>query len=72
LTEKDGWLHLGAYGFTFSSPVLHVKFKQGNSSSSTKSNKNGHQGFSITCVKGKVIKNIIAAKPICPSGWKKK
>jgi hypothetical protein len=25
LSEKDGWLHLGAYGFTFSSPTLRVK-----------------------------------------------
>ena len=30
LTEKSGWLHLGAYGFTFSSPTIKVKLLQGN------------------------------------------
>ena len=29
LTEKSGWLHLGAYGFTFSSPTIKVKLLQG-------------------------------------------
>lgn len=27
LSEKDGWLHLGAYGFTYSTPTLRVKLK---------------------------------------------
>ena len=28
LTEKDGWLHLGSYGFHFSNPTLKVKITQ--------------------------------------------
>jgi hypothetical protein len=26
----------------------------------------------ITCVKGKLIKNVTAVKPVCPKGYKKK
>ncbi len=30
LTENSGWLHVGAYGFTFSSPTISVKLLQGS------------------------------------------
>ena len=89
LSEKDGWLHLGAYGFTFSSPVLRVKLngvpktlpKANQTPSESKSqqqptpqnSKNSPtKNYNVTCVKGKITKKIIAAKPMCPSGWKKK
>lgn len=79
LTEtKDGWLHLGAYGFTFSSPVLRVKLsgvpktlsKTPNTASSKASAPT--KNYTMTCVKGKLTKKVIAPKPMCPSGWKKK
>lgn len=31
MNESNGWLRLGAYGFTFSSPTIKVKLGQGNS-----------------------------------------
>lgn len=40
LNEKDGWLHLGAYGFSFSRPTLRVKLtgtRQGGSTSASPS-----------------------------------
>ena len=96
--EADGWLQLGAYGFTYSKPIVKVKLtgtvdkskvksasptpsnspsninQPGNSSSAGQQNKSPQKvnGYPITCVKGKVVKKIIAAKPMCPSGWKKK
>jgi hypothetical protein len=62
-TEKNGWMHLVARGFTFSSPTVRVKLSQEKSAAATST---------ITCVKGKTIKKVTAAKPICPAGWKKK
>jgi hypothetical protein len=40
LTEKSGWLHLGAYGFTFSSPTIKVKLLQGGQASNDSSTSN--------------------------------
>ncbi|MFM7500136.1 MAG: hypothetical protein ACKO3U_05375 [Actinomycetota bacterium] len=87
LTEKNGWLHLGAYGFTFSSPVLRVKLSgvpqslpktsnnpsasSAKSSASTK-NSSPTKNYTMTCVKGKITKKVISPKPMCPTGWKKK
>jgi hypothetical protein len=59
--EKDGWLQLAAYGFTFSSPTISVKLTQAAPKKTT-----------ITCVKGKVTKKVTAAAPKCPTGYKKK
>jgi hypothetical protein len=28
MTERNGWIHLGAYNFHFSSPTVKVKFVQ--------------------------------------------
>lgn len=91
LTEGDGWLHLAAYGFTFSSPVLRVKLNgvpkaapnnspKGNPSSANNNSKAGPatkpgpstKSYVMTCVKGKQVKKVIAPKPMCPTGWKKK
>ena len=86
LTEGGGWLHLAAYGFTFSSPVLRVKLSgvpKVSAKPSTEKNQPADNGmtapksnrtksYTMTCVKGKQVKNIIAPKPMCPTGWKKK
>ena len=37
LNEKDGWLHLGAYGFTYSTPTLRIKLNGVSASSSPQS-----------------------------------
>lgn len=59
LGEKNGWLRLGAYNFTFSSPTVQVKLTQEKSST-------------ITCVKGKSSKKVTGVNPKCPTGFKKR
>jgi hypothetical protein len=63
VSEKNGWLKLAAYGFTFSSPTISVKLSQP---------KVVAKKSTITCVKGKLIKKVTAVGPKCPSGYKKK
>jgi hypothetical protein len=68
VNEKDGWLTMRAYGFTFSNPVVNVKItqaKDGSSGSSAGSS-------TITCVKGKLTKKVSGTAPKCPAGYKKK
>jgi hypothetical protein len=64
VNEKDGWLHLAAYGFTFSSPTISVKLTQAGSTSAKRT--------TITCVKSKLTKKITGVGPKCPAGYKKK
>lgn len=64
VNEKDGWLHLAAYGFSFSSPTISVKLTQAGAGSSKKT--------TITCAKGKLTKKVTAVGPKCPTGYKKK
>jgi hypothetical protein len=63
VSEKDGWLKLAAYGFTFSSPTISVKLSQAKAPA---------KKTTITCVKGKLTKKITAVGPKCPAGYKKK
>lgn len=60
VNEKNNWLTLGAYNFTFSAPTVSVKLTQDKVQVVKK----------ITCVKGKVTKVVAGTK--CPSGYKKK
>jgi hypothetical protein len=76
MSEKNGWIHLGAYNFHFSSPTVKVKFSQEKSQapaaqptpSATPSAKPAPIS-KISCSKGKVIKRITGSK--CPVGYKK-
>ena len=71
VNEKNGWLKLGAYGFTFSSPTVRVKLAQEKvipKASVTVPAKKS----TITCVKGKTSKKVTAVNPVCPKGYKKK
>jgi hypothetical protein len=85
VNEKGGWLYLSANGFTFSSPTVKVKLTQeaptptpGVSSSPTPSATQpaapvaAAKKTTITCIKGKSTKSVTAAKPTCPSGYKRK
>ena len=65
VSQKDKWIHLGAYGFGFSTPTLKVKFTQAAAPAVAKKT-------TITCVKGKTVKKVTAVKPACPSGYKVK
>lgn len=64
LNEKDGWLRLAAYGFTFSTPTVRIKLSQVAKPMAKK--------ITITCVKGATTKKVTAIKPTCPTGYKKK
>ena len=80
INEKNGWLTLGAYGFTFSSPTVRVQLTQEavaptpspSPTPSAATNPVTSKKFTITCVKGKTIKKVTAVNPKCPMGYKKK
>lgn len=69
INEKNGWLKLGAYGFTFSSPTVRVKLTQ---EAAAPVKPVAMKKSSITCVKGKTSKKVTAVNPKCPTGYKKK
>lgn len=62
VNEKNGWLTLAAYNFTFSNPTVRVSLTQ------AKPIKN----ITISCIKGKKTKKVSAVNPKCPSGYRKK
>jgi len=87
LTEKDGWLHLAAYNFTFSQPTIKMILKQeavaptpsptsevvvAPNKAITPQAAAPTKKISITCIKGKMIKKVTAVSPKCPKGYKKK
>ena len=74
VNEKDGWLRMAAYGFTFSSPTVKVKLTQEDTTkeSSATSVVAAPAKKTITCVKGKTSKKVTAVNPKCPTGYKKK
>lgn len=60
--EKNGWLKLAAYGFTFSEKTIRVKITQ-------------PKRTTITCVttsKPTKTKKVTAVNPKCPTGYKKR
>ena len=76
VSDVGGWVHLAAYGFNFSNPVITAKLTQAAPvvvvppvaivAPAKKT--------TITCVNTKnkkLIKKITAVKPVCPSGYKK-
>ena len=71
INEKNGWLKLAAYGFTFSSPTIRFKLSQ-EKVAATATVTVPAKKTSITCVKGKTTKKVTALKPKCPTGYKKK
>jgi hypothetical protein len=73
INESNGWLTLGAYGFTYSNPTISVKLTQdapvvAAPAPATPATKK----ITITCVKGKTSKTVSGVKPTCPTGYKKK
>ena len=87
VNEKDGWLYLAAYGFTFSAPTVRVKLSQTPvqppvQSSPTVSTPTTPvvvakpqikpKVISIKCSNGKTVKTVSGAKPVCPKGYKQK
>lgn len=75
VNEKDGWLRLAAYGFTFSSPTVKVTLTQEASKQVLVPKATvtvPAKKTSINCVKGKTTKKVTAVNPKCPTGYKKK
>ena len=83
VSEENGWLHLGAYNFTFSEPTIKMEIKQDSVVFTQNPSPNISpipsplvssiiKQSTITCIKNKLIKKVTAVKPICPSGYKKK
>lgn len=71
VNEKNGWLKLGAYGFTFSSPTVRVKLTQEKAIPQATTTVPAKK-ITITCIKGKTSKKVTAVSPKCPKGYKKK
>ena len=71
INEKNGWLKLGAYGFTFSSPTVKVKLTQDKTAPMATATVPAKKN-TITCVKGKASKKVTAVNAKCPAGYKKK
>ena len=76
LNEKNGWLYLAAYGFTFSSPTIKVKLTQEAPKVEPTPTPTPTQSplslTSIKCIKGKVVKSVKGVNPKCPKGYKVK
>ncbi len=60
MTDDDGWLHLAAYGFTFSNPTIEVKLTQAKAKKLVRT--------TITCTKGKTNEEGYGGKAKMP-GW---
>lgn len=85
VNEKNGWLSLGAYNFTYSSPTIRVVLT-GSLISDVKPTPTPSPSptatptpaaaktavKSIMCVKGKLTKKVTSVSPKCPEGFKKK
>ena len=82
VNEAEGWLNLSANGFTYSSPTISAKLTQKApepvviaptpTPTPTATSTPKPQKRTITCIKGKSVKKVIAISPKCPAGYKKK
>lgn len=86
VNERNGWIHLAANGFTFSSPTVSVKLTQDKPASPqvvstaqptaptqpTTTTKPVVKSSTISCIKGKTLKKVTGVNPKCPVGYKKK
>jgi hypothetical protein len=59
IAEKNNWLSLSAYNFTFSNPTIKIKLTQNQGRKTT-----------ISCLKGKLTKKVTGTNPTCPIGYK--
>lgn len=72
VNEKNGWLTLAAYNFTFSNPTVRVSLAQAKGAVAEPAKGTPIKKATLVCVKGKVIKKVVAVTPKCPSGYRKK
>jgi hypothetical protein len=67
VSDAKGWLHLAAYGFTFSNPTISMKLTQAVAKPKPKPRR-----VTITCVRGKKVKRVTGVSPRCPAHYKRK
>lgn len=60
VSERGGWLRLGAAGFHFSQPTISVTLSSQAPASRA-----------IVCKKGKQRRLVSGSAPVCPDGWKR-
>jgi hypothetical protein len=75
LNEKNGWLYLAAYGFSFSAPTIKIKLTQEKPKAAVPSPVPTVAKTplkTIKCIKGKTVKTVKGANPKCPAGYKVK
>jgi hypothetical protein len=74
LSNRDGWIHLNASGFTFSNPTLKIKFEGNKSAGGSLAPLAPTPSSSLKiqwCAKGNAKKKVTGANPVCPKGYKK-
>lgn len=62
VSDTGGWLHLGAYNFNFSDPVITMQLKQAPVAKVKKP-------IALTCVKGSSKRIVRGMRPRCPTGY---
>jgi len=67
MSERDGFYYFQASGFHFSAPT--IKLKLVNTAVPAKTPTTVSALRAIKCVKGKLIKKVVAVNPKCPSGY---
>jgi hypothetical protein len=74
-TQENGMLRFNISGFTYSAPIIRIRMGQGEFKSVQRApikTVSGPKRVVLICVKGKTTKQIVAVKPKCPAGYKKK
>ena len=84
VNETDGWLHLSANGFEFSSPTVKVNLAQDAPAPEPTVTPTPEptatptiapvrsKKMTIKCVKGKIVRTVTSTKPSCPKNYTKK
>jgi hypothetical protein len=73
--QENGMLRFNISGFGYSSPTIRIKMGEGDFSPAKAPipiKPLGAKKIVLICAKGKVLKQIVAVKPQCPAGYKKK
>ena len=73
--QENGMLRFNVAGFSYSSPTIRIKMGQGDFTTvgvSGPVKPLGAKKIVLICAKGKTLKQIVAIKPKCPAGYKKK
>jgi hypothetical protein len=79
LSQDDQMIYFKVAGFTFSTPKIKVKLETPKATPTPSATPSSSptatmvvKKTTITCVKGKITKKVIAVNPKCPAGYKKK